>query len=456
MVGVLPVGQGGEQRWANYEKLLGIAREFERLGFTDLFDFLEQLNLLIEEEEREGQATTQLTTDAVEVMTIHAAKGLEFPVVFLPNLDRRFRSDQEPFIDDRLGIGFSPTNPEKNYKKSNPAATQLMKQRSRNKTEAEEQRLFYVATTRARDRLILSGTADKKGKGPCWLNWLLDALEISEIPPEGELSHPTTIQALSGEEVAPISFDLPIRIIKSLDTLDFTEEETAPPSPSTEFPAFHIEPLVAASVNKTFSVTELITYARCPTRFYLQHQIQMPLLDAQSEETAQTVYKDINQLLDSKVREVALNAAEVYRERHIHAEIGSYIINGIAGRLFKDAKGLWQVIRYETDKIDWEGIDDPVDYYRSHIELYALLLHRLYPEQRIIPATIYFTDLATPYSVELTRKALIDIESAWLERIETLAVALNSDAIGTGRFEKYRDHCPLCPYFVDGECMVSD
>ena len=89
MVGVLPVGQSGEQRWANYEKLLGIARELERLGFTDLSDFLEQLNELIEEEEREGQATTQLTADAVEIMTIHAAKGLEFPVVILPNLDRR-------------------------------------------------------------------------------------------------------------------------------------------------------------------------------------------------------------------------------------------------------------------------------------------------------------------------------------------------------------------------------
>ena len=137
----------GEQRWANYEKLLGIARELERLGFTNLFDFLEQLDLLIEEEEGEGQATTQLTADAVEIMTIHAAKGLEFPVVILPNLDRGFRPDREPFIDDLLGIGFRPADPEKNYKQSDPGATQLMRERAKHKTEAEEQRLFYVATT---------------------------------------------------------------------------------------------------------------------------------------------------------------------------------------------------------------------------------------------------------------------------------------------------------------------
>ena len=105
-----------------------------------------------------------------------------------------------------------------------------MKQRARNRIEAEEQRLFYVAITRARDRLILSGTADKKGNAPCWLNWLLDALEISGIPPEGELLRPMTIQALSGEEDTSVPFDLPIQIIKSFDELDDVGTEGTHPA----------------------------------------------------------------------------------------------------------------------------------------------------------------------------------------------------------------------------------
>ena len=489
MVGVLAVGQNGEQRWANYEKLLGIAREFERLGFTDLFDFLEQLDLLIEEEEGEGQATTQLTAEAIEIMTIHAAKGLEFPVVILPNLDRGFRSDQEPFIDDLLGIGFRPADPEKNYKQSDPGATQLMRVRAKNKTEAEEQRLFYVATTRARDRLILSGTADKRGNATCWLNWLFDALEISDIPLEGELLHPMTIQASSEKKAT--SIDLPIRIIKSLDEPDSVEEKALTPSPSTEFPAFHIEPLIASAIGKTFRVVDLIAYARCPTRFYLQHQIQMPISDPHSEETAretavhavlarlqtredcardlspliravsidvstETVREDVEHFLNSTIGTIALNADEGYCERHIHAKIGSHIVNGIADRLFRDSKGLWQIINYETDRINQAGLGDPADYYKPQAELYALLIHRLYPEQQVIPVTIYFTNLATAYLVEVTREELQDIKEAWIERIEEIQVALNSDAIGVGRFEKNREHCPLCPYFVDGECMVSD
>ncbi len=457
MVGVLPVGQSGEQRWANYEKLLGIARELERLGFTDLHDFLKRLNELIEEEEREGQATTQLTADAVEIMTIHAAKGLEFPVVILPNLDRRaVRYDQEPLIDDRLGIGFRPAAPDKNYEQSDPGATRLMRERVTNKRVAEEKRLFYVATTRARDRLILSGTLNEKGEAKGWFGWLFDALGISGMPSEGELLYPTTIQSLSGEEDTTIPFNLPIRIIKSPNELDYDEAEEPTSSPVSEFPAVQIDPLIPSSVGAIISVIELATYAHCPTRFYLQHRIQVPPSDPQSAETAETIREDANRFLDSRVRETALNAGEVYREWHIHAEIDSHIVEGTADRLFKDSRGLWQIISYETDRIDWERIGDPADYYRSQIELYALLVHRLYPEQGVIPVTICSTDLATPYSVEITREKLADIERTWLERIEAMQVVLNADAIGTGGFEKNRDHCPSCPYFVDGECMVLD
>lgn len=457
MVGVLPVGQSGEQRWANYEKLLGIAREFERPGSTDLHDFLEQLNLLIEEEEREGQATTQLTTDAVEIMTIHAAKGLEFPVVILPNLDQRAtRYDQEPFIDDQLGIGFRPANPEKNYQQSDPGATQLMRKRVNNKRTAEEKRLFYVATTRARDRLILSGTLNEKGEARGWFEWLFDALEISGMPSENELRYSTTIQTLAGEEDTSITFDLPIRVIKSPDELDSVEGETPPPSLSTEFPAYRIDPLVASSVGETVSVTELTTHAHCPTRFYLQHQIRVPSSESQSGQDTETDRQEVNRCLDSKVEEIALNTDEVYRERHIHAEIGSHIVDGTANRFFRDVDGLWRVINYDTDRIDWDGMGTPADYYRSQVELYALLVHRLHPEQQVIPVAIDSTDLPAPYSVELTREELVDIESAWLERIKAIQAALNSDAIGAGRFEKNRNHCPLCPYFVDGECIVAD
>ena len=458
MIGVLSVGQQGEQRWANYEKLLRVAREFDQAGFTDLVDFLERLNLLIEEEEREGQAATQLTDDAVQVMTTHAAKGLEFPIVMLPHLDRKFRYDQEPFIDDALSIGFNPANPEKGYEKSNPTVTQLMRERARNKTVAEEKRLFYVAATRARDRLILSGTLDRKGRAHGWLGWLFDGLGISGTPAEDGVERPVTIEALTEDRPSQISFDLPINIIKSLEALDFVEEEP-PPLPPVTFPAFHIEPLECSSVGETFSVTQLATYAHCPTKFYLKHQLHVPetvgqdvILPLQEDSdrnstargeavhkvlaqlrtqadcerdleplisvavrstngavSAQTVRIHVDGFLTSEIGETALNAQEGYCERHLYAQIGAHVINGIVDRIFKDAAGLWQIIDYKTDEVHPAKIAARADYYRPQLELYALLVQRLYPDQHMIPVTIFFSHLAEVYQAQLTAEELYQL-----------------------------------------------
>ena len=138
-----PAGSDGQIT----RSLLTIAREFDGSEFAELSGFIERLNLLIEEEEREGQAAVESSEDVVQVMTIHAAKGLEFPVVILPYLSRKFKFDQEPFVDEKVGIGFSPANPEKNYEGSQPSIAKVIKSRQKQKTVAEEKRLFYVAAT---------------------------------------------------------------------------------------------------------------------------------------------------------------------------------------------------------------------------------------------------------------------------------------------------------------------
>ena len=165
MISVLSVGQQGNQRWANYEKLLDIARGFDKSSFMKLSNFLEQIKIMILEEDREEQATIEHTNDCVQIMTVHASKGLEFPVVILPDLHYPPRTDSEPLIDAEVGIGMSPKNPSKNFDRSAPAMIEVIKTRLTNRQLAEEKRLFYVAATRARDCLILSATLEE-GKRP--------------------------------------------------------------------------------------------------------------------------------------------------------------------------------------------------------------------------------------------------------------------------------------------------
>ena len=497
MIGVLTIGTEGAQRWANYEKLLTIARKFEEDGFTTLPDFLEYLNLLITEEDSEGQATVDLKDDAVHIMTVHAAKGLEFPVVVLPQMNRKFQYDREPFIDDRLGLGFCPDDPDNNYEKSDPTITKLMKNRAHDKIDAEHKRLFYVATTRARDRLILSATPKPKNKTDGWFRWLLDALELSaDIPSDPTITRSVTIEKLDGDQTTQIAFELPIRIIRTLNELDFVEEE-ATTADAPVFPEYHITPLQPRLVGETFSVTQLVTYLRCPTKYHLKYQLYMPdnlveqdtdsaqpappetdgtalgkvvhevfakvrtktdceavdgLIDSVIRRNGrgvskQTVREHVHRFLKSELGKTALAAPETHCEQHLYAQIGAHIVHGITDRLFKGSDGLWQIIDYKTDTIDPSEIETRVNHHRPQLELYALLAHRLYPEQPKIPATLFFSHLAEAYPIQYHVDTLTEIEANWITRIEE---------IQRGMLGKNTAHCPLCPYFVNNRCLDSN
>lgn len=499
MIGTLSVGLSGGQQWANYEKLLAMAREFDKSEFVELSKFIERLNLLIEEEDREGQATVESSEDVVQVMTIHAAKGLEFPVVILPYLSRKFKFDQEPFIDDEIGIGFSPVNPENNYEGSQPSIASVMKTRQAQKTIAEEKRLFYVAATRARDRLILSGSIDLSGKMPSnsWFRWMLDALEMTHAPIESQIEVPVTIETLTEDSPTPISFNLPIRIFHSIEEMNLSSETPMPSLPAVDFPEIHIEPVESTLTGGNLSVPQLLSYAQCPTKFYLKHRLGLSdrniivpeedesnsgdfddnprdwavrralaqlrtsadctrdlsaLISAIVNSASAALTEDeaalhVKHFLDSDLGKLALSAGDSYCEHEIYALLGNHVVYGVVDRLFKGSDGLWQIIDYETNQFEVSEIETWIDFYRPKVELHAMLVHRLYTEQQVIPATIFFTSPAESHSMYLTADELKHLERQWIERIEI---------IQTGRFEKNREHCPLCPYFVEEQCLLPD
>ena len=166
----------GDQRIANMRKLLNIAREFEGRGFNNLYDFVERIKDL--KDAREGQAPTEETADAVKIMTVHAAKGLEFPVVVVPFCDTRTNRHRTMIINDQIGVLPFITN-------EVPAELSLYQKSEDKNNESEIARLFYVACTRAMDKLILT-IAAKSGKLRS-LNSFADILsetfDLSTVPP---------------------------------------------------------------------------------------------------------------------------------------------------------------------------------------------------------------------------------------------------------------------------------
>src|SRR3954447_12250828 len=151
---------GGGRRMANVRKLMRLAREYESDSGRDLrgfIDFVDERELLAA---REGEAPLEGEgLDAVRLMTVHAAKGLEFPVVCVADLGREGRGDDgalQVSPDGRVGLQVASLGGGSH----GAMDMEAIKAEQDELAEQEERRIFYVAMTRAQSRLIVSGAVD--------------------------------------------------------------------------------------------------------------------------------------------------------------------------------------------------------------------------------------------------------------------------------------------------------
>jgi ATP-dependent helicase/nuclease subunit A len=149
---------GGEHRVAALHAFQTLARDFSSSGGRGLAEFVAYLDDL-EQEDVAPAAPIASADDAVRIMTIHAAKGLEFPVVFVLNAGAKFRCKQGTpglLCDERFGIGLEFLD-YRARKRLTSAPREIIRDDRRTREMEEELRLLYVAATRARERLFIVG-----------------------------------------------------------------------------------------------------------------------------------------------------------------------------------------------------------------------------------------------------------------------------------------------------------
>ena len=159
-VGGMPAGY---QRQANLHALYQRAAQYEQTSFKGLFAFVQFIERMQQRDDDLGQASVQTGDDAVTVTTIHGSKGLEFPVVFLSDVGKRFNQqdlNQRYVLNDHLGVGITYFNPQ-TREVSTTLQRQVIKNRSKRATVSEEMRKLYVALTRAEQKLYLVGNLKK-------------------------------------------------------------------------------------------------------------------------------------------------------------------------------------------------------------------------------------------------------------------------------------------------------
>lgn len=153
----------GRQRYANLTALVNRAEMYETSSFRGLYQFIRFIEKIQEKEKDLAQPFTESVEDAVKLMTIHGSKGLEFPVVFVLDMNKRFNNQDlngRFVLEEQLGSGIQLIDEERVRFETLPY--QVIKQVRLEKALSEEMRKLYVALTRSEQKLYLVGSYKDK------------------------------------------------------------------------------------------------------------------------------------------------------------------------------------------------------------------------------------------------------------------------------------------------------
>ncbi|HEV2827777.1 MAG TPA: 3'-5' exonuclease, partial [Pyrinomonadaceae bacterium] len=288
----------GAQRLANVQRLFTLAERFERSGAHLIRDFVRYVEEFEAIGSRESEGQIDEASNAVKLMTIHQAKGLEFPVVIIPDLQRSSKPPDNWVLLDRQR-GLTLKVPDGRGRLVAGLTFNRFEQRHAWREQFESMRLLYVAATRAQDRLILSGTTkdlEKIGaRSDTWLNWIWQSLDL---PPLRRTSLVDLTPDLQLQVTLNIADEQPTEVPVA-EALAFPGDSINEQTPSINGSSASVE-LSAATAETIpeafpllgrieadrdgtihrFSVTQLINYQRCPRQYYFDRVLHAPAPDA--------------------------------------------------------------------------------------------------------------------------------------------------------------------------------
>jgi ATP-dependent helicase/nuclease subunit A len=233
--------------------------------------------------QREGDELAEAPRqNAVQIMTIHGAKGLEFPAVFVLGLDDDLTRGGRPHsirIDADLGFAVD-TPPALQPARGRSTIYNLIGEHARRKELAEAKRLLYVACTRARDHLFLvgAGTSETSTTAPLesWQRWLFDSLGLGEqvVPEDGSYN-----VAIANGAVLRITRQAPPAPTRTTPPTapHAAQHQAAAGEPSPERLARMLAPVPPEKHYPTYTVTELLDFGRCPRLHYARHVLGLAL-----------------------------------------------------------------------------------------------------------------------------------------------------------------------------------
>ncbi|MFU8773701.1 MAG: 3'-5' exonuclease, partial [Anaerolineales bacterium] len=425
---------GMGRRRSNVLKLLEFAREW---GGANLSEFLRRVQALKAQEAREGEALGKTPeSGAVQLMSIHAAKGLEFPVVVLADLGRRAQQrafDSRILHDPLYGIVCQLRDDQGDWQK--PASYLWAEWLEEQMEQAENKRLLYVACTRAADLLILSGRLGEKGS---WLQEILAAMEIEA----GE----------DGERVVDKGrFSIRIVEPRAAPILKSWGGEAHPSQAGISQIPRLAEPLSGAVFPRSVSVTQLTRFGQTERAGAMQLFPRLLHLSGESGQVRAPAYvigrivhkaladwnclskppQELHSLLESLARKEGIWKTSIITEAvgrsyrmlskltrdALFAEIDAAserfaelpfllkteggVIEGVIDLLYRASDGVWKLIDWKTEWVNQQRLDELSREYHMQLDLYTQAVERFMGERPRV--YLYFLNPEVRV-VELTRK----------------------------------------------------
>ena len=381
------------EQWRRYRFLVEQAWQFAAAGGSSLREFVNWVSQQIAEGARVTETPVPESDDeAIRIMTIHAAKGLEFPVVILTGINSQRRSSVPAALFDRqrnsVEVGFGP----RDRRFETPGHASLA-ERERALMAAEDVRLIYVATTRARDHLVLSLRRPAGGRGrntpaatisdhlssrpDLWSDVVLPGLPVPADPGEEE--------SASGDAVtAPVAHTVAAR-----DTWRETRQELLDNMARPSFVAATAlnqmardeegerdneeigEPWrrgragtsVGRAVHAVLQSIDLATGEGIPAR--ARNQAMAEGVPDREDEIANLAMVAVN----SAIVRRAVASGRLWREVPVATPIGNGFLHGFIDLMFEEPDGL-VIVDYKTDTV--EDVEDQELIARQAIERYRL------------------------------------------------------------------------------------
>ena len=491
----------GTRRYANLQKLLDMADAFMAAEPGGIADFLEYVQLRAG---AEGEAEIDSEAgDTVRIMTIHKSKGLEFPTVVVPDLQRKFNSWSRLAVFVK-GLGMGLKVPDRRGKLCESGRFRKIARADTAQERAELKRVLYVAMTRAEQRIILSGVvkAAKTEKtlrnASGWLDWAKHLFGLTGSPqdwPSNTCLGETCLHVVLDEETA----------------LDSTTLVVTPPQTgegAAELPAAAQRRISAIPVRETrpmiLSPSYLTEFFDCPRRYYYSQICRLPappdageapivrptggtggdglaispqdlgtafhrfmeLLPAPQEwrmALTQALRETLSPELQETAAELMTEWASRYAASELFAESASIRtdrrewsfhyrlmeaagvlpavwLSGQADRVLFYSDGTLGVIDYKTDQVSATSMQQKTAHYRLQLAGYALAARAVFGLP-VRDVRLYFVRTAQTMPIDAGAEALATAE----RELQEIAGFIRSHP---DEFDYVcrTSHCPVCPF----------